>query len=155
MTAVDTKQARDELRRRARAVSDKLDEIAELQGEVKELKLEAKSDGYDMKAFGQIIKEMRRGPDFQADQLTLELVIDTYRVAVGLPTDLEVAQEAAREASSQVPGAGGEARHPKRRTKDLEDMLSDPALDGTAMSVGDGPFVELGSRRRAKTKEPV
>ena len=68
-------------------------QIVELQGEVKELKAEAKSDGYDMKAFGQIVKEIRREPEYQADQLSLELVVDTYRVAVGLPVDLEVAQK--------------------------------------------------------------
>jgi uncharacterized protein (UPF0335 family) len=103
MTDVTTRQARDELRRRASAMSAKLDEIAELQVEVKELKLEAKSDGYDMKAVGQIIKEMRKGPEFQAAQLELELVLDTYRVAVGLPTDVEVAQKAVRDAALEVP----------------------------------------------------
>lgn len=111
---MDTRQAREELTRRAKAMSDLLDQIAELQGEVKELKAEAKADGYDMKAFGQIIKEMRRGPDFQADQLSLELVIDTYRVAVGLPTDLEAAQDAARADAAQVPA--------KRRESALEQV---------------------------------
>lgn len=110
--------ANEDLRRRATALKDKLDEIAELQEEVKQLKAEAKADGYDLKALNQVVKELRRGPDYQAAQLELELVLDTYRRAVDLPTTLEAAQEAAREAATVVPGpdeAEDDERRPPRK----------------------------------------
>lgn len=137
--------ANEELRRRARALCDVLDQIAELQEDAKEIKGEAKADGYDMKAFAQIVKEMRRGPDYQADQLQLELVLDTYRRAVDLPVTLDAAQEAAREAAGATPEP--------RRGRSLEDELSDPKFDGVSMSVNGGDMVELGTKRRRKGVE--
>lgn len=97
--------AAQEIRRRAKELCDKLDEIAELQEDVKTLKSDAKSEGYDMKAFAQIVREMRRGPKYQSDQLQLELVLDTYRQAVELPITLEDAQRRAAEAASTTPEA--------------------------------------------------
>ena len=114
--------ANEDLRRRAMAMKEKLDEIAELQEEVKQLKAEAKADGYDLKALNQVVKEMRRGPDYQAAQLELELVLDTYRRAVDLPVTLEAAQKAAREAAAVVPNpadADDEARPRRGSRKDL------------------------------------
>lgn len=97
-------QARDDLRRRAQGLCDLLNQVADLQEEIKTLKTEAKGLGYDMKAFAQIVKELRRGSDYQAAQLELELVVDTYRRAAGLPCTLEDAQEAVRDDASSVPG---------------------------------------------------
>jgi uncharacterized protein (UPF0335 family) len=74
--------------------SELLDEIAEAQGRVKELKERAKSDGWNLKALAQCVKELRRGAEFSQDQLTLELEVNTYRTAVGLPVTLEDAQRA-------------------------------------------------------------
>lgn len=106
----------EDLRCRAGALREKLDEIAELQEEVKQLKAEAKADGYDLKALNQVVKELRRGPDYQAAQLELELVLDTYRKAVALPVTLEDAHEAAREAATVVPSADEpEEEHAGRR----------------------------------------
>jgi len=104
-----------EIRRRAEIIAGKLDEVAELQAELKKLKEEAKADGFDMKAFGQIVKEMRKGTDYQVAQLELELVLDTYRGAVGLPTDLVEAQRLAAAAAAEVP----EPAEKKRRAKEL------------------------------------
>lgn len=95
--------ANEDIKRRAEALSHKLNEIADLQEEVKQLKAEAKADGYDMKALNQIIREMRRGPKYQSDQLQLELVLDTYRQAVELPITLEDAQRRAAEAAGETP----------------------------------------------------
>ena len=100
--------ANEELRRRARALTDKLDEIAELQEEVKQIRSEAKADGYDMKALNQVVKEMRRGADYQSAQLELELVLDTYRKAVGLPTNLEDAQKAVAAEAELIPAPDDE-----------------------------------------------
>ena len=60
-----TKQAKDDLRQRAKGLCNLLNQVADLQEEIKTLKSEAKSLGYDMKAFAQIVKEMRRGSDYQ------------------------------------------------------------------------------------------
>lgn len=76
------------------------DEIAKKQVELKDLKARAREDGYNLRALTQIVKEKRKGAKYQAEQLTLELELDTYRKATGLPTELKDAQErAAREAA--------------------------------------------------------
>lgn len=83
-----------------------LDDKARIDEDIKALKGEMKALSFgkdEMRAFGQIVKELRRGPDYQADQLQLELVLDTYRRAVDLPTDLEVAQTRARAAAETLP----------------------------------------------------
>ena len=58
-----------------------------------------KSSGFTVKAFNQVVKEMRRGAAFQAAQLQLELELDTYRAAVGLPVTLDAAQQAVTDAA--------------------------------------------------------
>lgn len=98
--------AAEAFRRRCKAIGDKLDEIAELQDEVKDLKKELKDDGYDAKAVAKVLREMRAGPDYMAKQLEMELVLDTYRHAVGLPVDLETAQRRAADAAGALPDDG-------------------------------------------------
>lgn len=89
------------------------DAIAEKQVELKDLKARAKEDGYNLRVLTQIVKEKRKGAKYQAEQLTLELELDTYRKATGLPTELKDAQErAAREAAG------------------IEDALEDALADG-------------------------
>lgn len=95
--------AREALATMARDISDLLNDIADLQERVKEKKAEAKNVGYDMKALGQIIRELRKGAKYQAAQLELELILGTYREAVDLPTDLRVAQERAAEEAESLP----------------------------------------------------
>lgn len=112
--------ANEDLRTRAQRLRDVLDEIADKQEEAKQIRAEAKADGYDLKALNQVVKEMRRGPDYQAAQLELELVLDTYRKAVALPVTLEAAQEAAREAAAVVPSVDETEDEPRRPVrKDL------------------------------------
>lgn len=106
----------EELKRRAENASTLLDEIAEKQEDLKAIYAAAKADGYDMKAFKQIIKEQRKGPEFQVAQLELELVLDTYRTGVGLPTTLEDAQKAAGEEARAVPEPKSEKRKRKGAT---------------------------------------
>jgi len=110
-------QADAELKRRAEALSSILDQIAELQEDAKQIRTEAKSDGYDLKALNQVVKELRKGADYQAGQLELELVLDTYRKAVGLPVTLDAAQEAARKEAEELPAPDDDdgERAPRRR----------------------------------------
>lgn len=82
--------------------SGHLDVIAKEQELLKALKSEAKADGYNLKSLAQIVREKRKGAKYQADQLTLELELDTYRQAVGLPTDLADAQERARREAATM-----------------------------------------------------
>ena len=118
-----------------------LDEIAELQVKLKDLKARAKEDGWNLKALAQCVKEKRKGAEFSQAQLTLELEVTTYRQAAGLPATLEAAQKAvAAEARGGALGAPDA----------LEEALSDPAFDGTSLSINDGPFHELGSARKRK-----
>lgn len=107
-------QVNDELARRAKSLSDILDQIAKLQSEARTIKQNAKDEGYDMKAFAQVVKELRKGEEYQVAQLQLELVLDTYRAGVGLPVTLEVAQQRAAAASKETP----EPKSTKRRAKE-------------------------------------
>lgn len=110
-------QASD-LKGRAQELAAVLDEIAEAQERAKEIKAEAKSEGYDMKAFNQVVKELRRGPDYQADMLQLELVLDTYRRGVGLPTELEAAQKLVAEQAGTIPEDEKPGRKAKQRSQE-------------------------------------
>lgn len=93
MTAeIGDNSGRAELTRRAKGIAALLDQIADIQEEVKQLKAEAKADGYDMRALGKVIAELRKPPDYMVKQLQLEMVLDTYRESVGLPTTIEEAQ---------------------------------------------------------------
>lgn len=116
MTALGGNFVNEELQRRAADASTLLDEIAERQDDLKVIYAAAKSDGYDMKAFRQIIKELRRGPEFQQAQLELELVLDTYRKGVGLPVTLDDAQKAVREDAEAVPEPKSEKRKRSKET---------------------------------------
>lgn len=143
-----TSQAEKELRDRAQAICDKLNEIADLQEEVKQLKGEAKALGYDMKAFGQIVRELRRGADYRAAQLELELVVDTYRKAVGLPVNLEAAQEAAREEAEQLPGGAGEKPTLDER---IDRRLDDAVKAGKMTKIGPRTYEMAAGRDGTKT----
>lgn len=95
--------AAEAFRRRVQGIADKISEIGELQDEVKGLKKDLKDDGYDTKAVNRVLRELRMGADKMAAQLELELVLDTYRHAVGLPTDLETAHRLAQGAAAALP----------------------------------------------------
>ena len=99
---ISARNAQQDLKRRADRRVTILDQIADLQEDMKQLKAEDKADGFNEKALAQAVKEMRRGIDFQADQLQLELEVDTYRKAVGLPRTLDDAQKRAHAAAEEV-----------------------------------------------------
>lgn len=107
-----------ELKRRADRRMVLLDEIAERQEDLKQCKSEDKADGYTEKALAQVIKEMRKGPEFQEAQLSLELELDTYRKAVGLPVTLEAAQTAVREEAEALPAQAAEKAGARARGRE-------------------------------------
>lgn len=138
----------EDLRRYAKQNVDWLEEIAELQKQVKDLKDQLKAEGYDLKAFNQIVKELRRGSDYQAAQLELELVVHTYRKAAGLPVTLEAAQEAARQDAEQLPEHEGDA--------DEGGTLNERIDRGFDKLAGDGKIEKIGPRTyRVPTKDGV
>jgi uncharacterized protein (UPF0335 family) len=96
-----------ELKRRADRRVKVLDDIGDLQEELKGFKAEDKSDGFTEKAIGQVVREMRSNAERRAKQIALEVEINAYRRAVGLPVTLEAAQAAARDAAEQVPDVKG------------------------------------------------
>lgn len=99
----------DDLRSYASRLARVLNDIADLQEDAKQIKAEVKAEGFDMKAFAQVVKEQRRGADYQAAQLELELVLDTYRKALDLPTTLEQAQAAVLAGAETLPNADDDA----------------------------------------------
>lgn len=108
-----------ELKRRADRRMRLLDEIAERQEELKDCKAEDKSDGYSEKALAQVIKELRKGPEYQEAQLSLELELDTYRKAVGLPVTLDAAQEAVRAEAESLPEDAAERAGKRARGREV------------------------------------
>jgi len=105
--------ANADLKGRAEELAGVLDDIAELQDRAKEIKADAKAEGYDMKVFNQVVKEKRRGASYQCSQLEMELVLDTYRSALGLPVTLEDAQKRAADDAGELPSSKKEKK-PKR-----------------------------------------
>lgn len=121
MSDIGHNTTNEELERRAKNLSNLLDDKAEIDADIKALKDAAKADGYDMKAFAQVVKEMRKGPEYQAAQLELEFILDTYRRGVGLPVTLEAAQKAVTDEAGSVPEPKSETRKrdkAKDRAKD-------------------------------------
>lgn len=99
-----------ELKRRAERRVNLLTQIGDLQEDLKALKAEDKSDGYNEKALGQCVKELLNGSEYQAEQLQFELELDSYRTAVGLPVSLETAQRHLRDNITQTSLAATDAR---------------------------------------------
>jgi uncharacterized protein (UPF0335 family) len=95
--------SRERMAALARQIMQHEADAAENRGKAKELRTEAKQEGFDLKALNRCIKEIEKGPSYQAAQLELELVLDTYRRALDLPTTLEQAQERAADAAERVP----------------------------------------------------
>ncbi|ADJ22997.1 hypothetical protein Hden_1184 [Hyphomicrobium denitrificans ATCC 51888] len=92
-----------DLNSRADQIIAVMDEIDDAKVRLADIKANAKASGYDLKALSQVVKEKRKGAGFQAQQLELEMVLDSYRKAVGNATDLEKAQERARREASEDP----------------------------------------------------
>ena len=86
---------------RINGLEDEADElkvqVADIKDQIKEEKAKAVSSGFDKKALDRVLKELRMEPDDRQGVLDLELVVDTYRKALDLPTNEEVLVEAARE----------------------------------------------------------
>lgn len=122
MTSDDTPSmggnAREELKRRVERRIAVVDQIAELQEELKLFKAEDKSDGFTEKVIARMVKEKRADADQILAQLTLEAEIDVARHAVGLPTDLETAQRLAREEAETIP----EPRRERKRGDTVVDF---------------------------------
>ena len=79
-----------------------LDEIGDLQEDLKQVKAEAKAEGYDMNALGETVKDYRADEEKRANKLERRAIYDTYKRAIGLPTELDAAHSAAREAAAEI-----------------------------------------------------
>ncbi len=101
--------ANAELKHRIARRMTTLDAIAELQEQLKEYVAEDKADGLIDAAIKETLKSMRKGEEWHAERIAFEMVIDTYRRAAGVPTEIEAAQAAAREAIDRLPDSDGEA----------------------------------------------
>jgi len=126
--------SREDLANRAKRLVQLGEDIDKLKAEEKLVKEAAKNDGYDTKALAKIVKELRKGPKYQAAQLELEMVLDTYRTNAGLPTDLEDAQQRAREAAESMPE---------------DDSEGSSFAEGSTVRFGDGPEIPARDFERA------
>ena len=80
-------------------------EMAALSEDRKQVLAEAKSSGFDEKALKKVIKELAMDEDKRDAQLSFELVVDTYRKALDLPTNEAVVVQEAKQR-----GGGGRAK---------------------------------------------
>lgn len=80
----------------ARRLRDRIEAAADIAAEIRQIKADAKNDGYNVSILSQAVKEMLRGPEYQADRLTAEAELDAVRRALGLPTSLEEAHARVR-----------------------------------------------------------
>jgi len=103
MTEAIGGNAREQLQSYGERLTNVLNEIADLQEDAKSIRTDAKNAGFDVKALNQCVKELRKGPEYRQGQLELELVLDTYRKAMDLPTEFDAAQNQVREAAAVVP----------------------------------------------------
>lgn len=71
------------------------EEKAAIQADIKEVKAEAKGEGFDLKAINQILKERKMDP---GDRQEFEAVCDLYRQALGMLGDTPLGEAAVEEA---------------------------------------------------------
>lgn len=109
--------AEAELKRRIERRVKILDDVAELQEELKGFKSEDKADGFTEAAIANAVKMLRADAEKVLATLLLEAEIDVYRKAAGVPTEIEEAQKAAQGEAEAIP----EPRQ-RRRRADIEDM---------------------------------
>lgn len=76
------------LKQHAQVITTLVGQINDLKSEVKDELSAAKSSGLNVKALNKIVRELLMDNDKRTDQLELELEIDLYRRAVGLPTEV-------------------------------------------------------------------
>lgn len=103
-----------ELKRRVDRRVELLDEMSELQEQLKDFKDEDKSDGFTERAIVDAVKLRRVNADRVLATLTLEAEKTVYRKAAGVATDIETAQKLAQSEAESVPEA---KRNKKKKSK--------------------------------------
>lgn len=111
--------SKDRLAALARQIIQHEADASEHKGKAKELRAEAKGEGFDLKALNRCIKEIEKGPSYQAAQLEMEAILGTYRRALDLPDTLEDAQERAADAAERVPEKLAKAKRDAEPRKGL------------------------------------
>jgi uncharacterized protein (UPF0335 family) len=106
MTDILTNASKTALIEFARRVQNLDEEMAALSEDRKEVLAEAKSSGFDEKALKKVIKELAMDEDKRGKQLSFELVVDTYRRALDLPTNEQVTVREAKQRSGGRAGKG-------------------------------------------------
>lgn len=79
----------------ASRIAGLMDQIKDIREEVKGEVAAAKQAGLDTRALLRVVKEMGLPPEAREKQLEFELVVDDYRKAVGLLTEVGAEQQAA------------------------------------------------------------
>jgi len=110
-----------ELKRRIDRRCDLLDEMADLGEQMKAFKAEDKSDGFTEKAITDAVRLRRADADKVLAQLMLEAEMTIYRDAAGLPTEIETAQERAREEAESIPDPAEKKKRRRRADIDGDD----------------------------------
>lgn len=83
------------LKRFAERIAGLLDQIKDIQAEVKTEMDSAKAAGFSTKALNKVVKEMGLDEEKRQAQLEFEWEVDTYRRIVGLPTEIATEKQEA------------------------------------------------------------
>jgi len=95
MTTVSHDQLRSIVERIENLEADK----RELQKDIAEIYLEAKGNGFDVKALRAIVRMRKQDAD---DRAQLEAIVDTYKLALGMIADLPLGIAAIERAGARA-----------------------------------------------------
>jgi uncharacterized protein (UPF0335 family) len=85
---------------RVNRLEDEKQEIAEA---IKEVYAEAKSNGFNVKALRQVVRQMRKPPDAE-----VEALIDNYKLNLGMLADTPLGEASIKRAVADVPFLPGD-----------------------------------------------
>lgn len=108
-----------ELKRRIDRRIELLDQVADINEEIKAFKAEDKADGFTEKAIADAVKLKRADAEKVLATLLYEAERDVYRKAAGVPTDIEAAEKIARQHVKEVPEPKSKKRRAGKGGKDL------------------------------------
>ena len=94
-----TRFAKDQLKSIIERIERLEEEKASIASDIRDVYVEAKGNGYDVKALRAIVRMRKQDAQERAEQQT---ILDTYMHALGMISDLPLGQAAMRRAGLQV-----------------------------------------------------
>lgn len=136
------------------------DEKAEIAAQIKDLRAEAKSRGFDTKALAHIVRERRENSDQRDKRLEVEALTDIYRAALGMLDGTPLGEAARKRLSSPDEDSAPEEDSASPDAPEMAETAIGPEQIAEARDAGregfrqgrrviDNPFVAGDPRRAA------